>query len=617
MKKESSIKKQLLIIISLGILIPLIVMIIISANRFKTFSINLAEKNMADESKQLANFTKHKLDETYASVNTFANIIKSNINKNKQLELSLSQIHKMQTGFLEANKQILSIYTDISGINSDSILSTTNTNNLIIADFSENYLKNNNFPFSLKTLKNNQKQENIISIPPTNKIINDKNIFIVSCGKIIKNKEQNLGIVGVDISLNWIQNYFNKNSFFNKQANICIISANNIIVASNKDKKLLGKQFTALDNITEKEKELYKTNKEHFISEKTAFKYLVPIKMLNNEWWHVRISVPKKVILKENNTQLIFRIILALIITSFIIGIASFALNRIINRILKLKEAAVKISEGNIDITFEKSGNDEITVLSEALQNMMIKIKAIIINVKKNTEELYNSSQELSNVAIKLAEGASEQASSTEEVSASMEQMTANIEQNAEKANIAKTIASKSAQGIKKSSNNVIETTKSMGEIANKTSIIGDIAFQTNILALNAAVEAARAGQHGKGFGVVAAEVGKLADNSKKAANEINELTDKSFLIAKKSGELLNQIAPEVQKTAQLVQEIAYSSMEQKEGTEQINSAMQQLNNVTQENVNSAEELASQVESLNFISEKLNKLIDFFKIQKQ
>ena len=115
-------------------------------------------------------------------------------------------------------------------------------------------------------------------------------------------------------------------------------------------------------------------------------------------------------------------------------------------------------------------------------------------------------------------------------------------------------------------------------------------------------------------LGVVAAEVGKLAESSKNAASEIDDLTNKSFGIAKKSGELLEEIAPDINKTAQLVQEITNASFEQKSGTEQINNAIQQLNKVTQENANSAELLATNVEALNALADKLNKLIDFFKI---
>jgi methyl-accepting chemotaxis protein len=198
-----------------------------------------------------------------------------------------------------------------------------------------------------------------------------------------------------------------------------------------------------------------------------------------------------------------------------------------------------------------------------------------------------------------------------------MEQMSANIEQNVENAKNADKIAKKSAFEIEYSSNEVKTTAKSMDEIAKKTSIIGDIAFQVNILALNAAVEAARAGVHGKGFGVVANEVGKLADRSKLAALEIDQLTNKSFITAKASGLSLEKIVPEIKKTADLVQDITKASIEQQSGTEQINNAIQQLNNVTQQNAASAEHLATNVETLTMLADKLNKLIAFFKIEEK
>ncbi|NJO88404.1 MAG: hypothetical protein HC831_05130 [Chloroflexia bacterium] len=168
---------------------------------------------------------------------------------------------------------------------------------------------------------------------------------------------------------------------------------------------------------------------------------------------------------------------------------------------------------------------------------------------------------------------------------------------------------------LKKVVKKLRKTAGSMNDIVAKTSIIGDIAFQVNILALNAAVEAARAGVHGKGFGVVAGEVGKLADRSKLAALEIDELTNKSLVIAKKSGQSLEDIVPEIKKTAQLVQYITTASMEQKAGAEQINNAIQQLNHVTQQNASIAENLTSNVETLSSLSDKLNKLIAFFKLE--
>ena len=116
-----------------------------------------------------------------------------------------------------------------------------------------------------------------------------------------------------------------------------------------------------------------------------------------------------------------------------------------------------------------------------------------------------------------------------------------------------------------------------MRQIANKISIIGDIAFQTNILALNAAVEAARRRRAWPWIwsGVVAAEVGKLAERSKLAASEIDQLTKSSVFNAEEAGKLMTEIVPDIQKTSHLIQEISAANLEQSAGADQINSAIQ------------------------------------------
>lgn len=282
-----------------------------------------------------------------------------------------------------------------------------------------------------------------------------------------------------------------------------------------------------------------------------------------------------------------------------------------------LREAVTvsnRLAEGDLSVTVVSSGRDEAGQLLSAMQNMMVKLREIVGEVKSAVTNVSSGSQELSSSAEEMSQGASEQAAAAEEASASMEQMTSNIRQNADNALQTEKIAVKSASAALEGGKAVDETVVAMKDIAKKISIIEEIARQTNLLALNAAIEAARAGEHGKGFAVVASEVRKLAERSQKAAAEISSLSASSVDVAEKAGQLLGMMVPDIQKTAELVQEINAASREQDLGAEQINKAIQQLDQVIQQNASASEEMASTSEELSSQAEQLFNAVAFFRL---
>ncbi|HAS88912.1 MAG TPA: chemotaxis protein [Desulfovibrio sp.] len=278
---------------------------------------------------------------------------------------------------------------------------------------------------------------------------------------------------------------------------------------------------------------------------------------------------------------------------------------------------AEHMAKGDFTRTLDIDQRDEIGTLAAALNDMVVKLSAVVGEVGISSENVASGSEELSATAESLSQASTEQAASVEEVSASMEEMTANIRQNSENAHQTEQIALQSSQQAEEGGDAVIKAVDAMKNIAEKISIIEEIARQTNLLALNAAIEAARAGEHGKGFAVVAAEVRKLAERSGAAAGEIGELSTSTVNVAEKAGEMLNQLVPDIKKTAELVQEIAAGSSEQLSGAEQINKAVQQLDQVTQQNASASEEMASTSEELSSQAEQLQQVMSFFRVRNQ
>ncbi len=307
-----------------------------------------------------------------------------------------------------------------------------------------------------------------------------------------------------------------------------------------------------------------------------------------------------------------------LIPTIIVMGLIVLLVVFVTRGIVRPLREAVKISNlmarGDLSHDIIVKYEDEVGQLTRAMANMLGELRNVVGDVTEASAQVAAGSEELSSAAVELSQGASEQASAVEQVSASMEEMTSSIDQNASNAQTTDKMTVKAAEDTKRGGKAVAQTVDAMKEIADKISIIEDIARQTNLLALNAAIEAARAGEHGKGFAVVAAEVRKLAERSGTAAAEISELSSSSVEVAEQAGELLGQIVPDIQKTAELVQEIAAASNQQRDGGEQVNSAIHEMDKVIQQNASASEEVASTSEELAGQATQLQQSMKFFKL---
>ncbi|MBR6278407.1 MAG: HAMP domain-containing protein, partial [Bacteroidales bacterium] len=275
-----------------------------------------------------------------------------------------------------------------------------------------------------------------------------------------------------------------------------------------------------------------------------------------------------------------------------------------------------EVTNGNLTVKLQESDSkDEVGRLRTSVSRLTTFLQDIFGSIGHEVSNITAASSELEKSAQAIRTQATYISDSTNDVSAAIEELAASVEQNSQNSISGAQMAESALASVSECNDSAMKTVAAMNEITDRISIINSIAFQTNILALNAAVEAARAGDAGKGFSVVASDIRKLAERSALAAKEINTVSTSASNAAKSAQEVFTKVLPEINKTSELIREISSSSQEQAQSGSKINTAVQDFTQVTRHFTGIADEVAQNSTILFQRSEELSDAISYFKTE--